>query len=51
MAHVDPLDRVDLREFEDYFAYLDDHAGYVPNAFLTMARLPGLFRGYLHTPA
>jgi hypothetical protein len=47
MAHVDPLDRADVSEFEDYFAYLDGHAGYVPNAFLTMARLPGLFRGYL----
>ena len=34
-------------EFEDYFAYLDGRAGYVPNAFLTMARLHGLFRDYL----
>ncbi len=47
MAHVDPRDRGDLPEFEDYFSYLDDHAGYVPNAFLTMARLPGLFQGYM----
>lgn len=47
MAHVDPRDRGDLPEFADYFAFLDGHAGYVPNAFLTMARLPGLFRGYL----
>jgi len=47
MAHVDPRSREDLTEFEPYFAFLDGHAGYVPNAFLTMARLPGLFRGYL----
>jgi alkylhydroperoxidase family enzyme len=46
MAHVDPRDRSELPEFEEYFAYLDGHAGYVPNAFLTMARLPELFRGY-----
>jgi alkylhydroperoxidase family enzyme len=47
MAHVDPRDRDELPEFADYFSFLDDHAGYVPNAFLTMARLPDLFRGYL----
>jgi alkylhydroperoxidase family enzyme len=47
MAHIEPRSRTDLPEFEEYFRYLDGHAGYVPNAFLTMARLPGLFRGYL----
>ena len=51
MAHVDPCDRGDLGEFEAYFRFLDDHAGYVPNAFLTMARIPGLFRGYLEFSA
>jgi len=51
VAHVDPCDRGDLGEFEAYFRFLDDHAGYVPNAFLTMARIPGLFRGYLEFSA
>jgi alkylhydroperoxidase family enzyme len=51
MAHVDPCDRGELSEFEDYFRFLDDHAGYVPNAFLTMARIPALFRGYLEFSA
>lgn len=47
MAHIDPRRRDELPEFEDYFAFLDGHAGYVPNAFLTMARLPAVFRGYM----
>ncbi len=47
MAHVDPRDRADLPQFEEYFTYLDAHAGYVPNAFLTMARIPELFQGYM----
>lgn len=51
MAHVDPCDRSELSEFEDYFHFLDDHAGYVPNAFLTLARIPELFRGYLEFSA
>ncbi|MEZ4333113.1 MAG: carboxymuconolactone decarboxylase family protein [Myxococcota bacterium] len=47
MAHVDPLPRQAATEFEEYFRLLDRTAGYVPNSFLTMARLPELFRGYL----
>lgn len=47
MAHVDPIPRAELPEFEEYFRYLDEHAGYVPNTFLTMARHPKLLRGYL----
>jgi uncharacterized peroxidase-related enzyme len=47
MANVSPLRREDVPEFEAYFQGLDRTAGYVPNAFLTMARIPELFRGYL----
>src|SRR5262245_12740013 len=47
MAHVKPVGREDLPEFEEYFEYLDEHAGYVPNSFLTMARIPSLLRGYM----
>ena len=47
MAHIEPRTREELPEFEEYFSFLDEHAGYVPNSFLTMARHPGLLRGYL----
>jgi len=47
MAHVHPVPREDLPEFEEYFEYLDEHAGYVPNSFLTMARIPSLLKGYM----
>jgi uncharacterized peroxidase-related enzyme len=47
MAHVQPVPREELPEFEEYFTYLDEHAGYVPNSFLTMARIPSLLRGYM----
>lgn len=47
MAHVPPLQREDAPEFEEYFRFLDRNAGYIPNSFLTMARLPDLLRGYL----
>jgi uncharacterized peroxidase-related enzyme len=47
MANIAPLPREDAPEFEDYFRSLDENAGYVPNSFLTMARVPGLLRGYL----
>ena len=47
MAHIAPLRREQAPEFEEYFRLLDERAGYIPNSFLTMARLPGLLRGYL----
>ena len=47
MANIAPLRREDAPEFEEYFRFLDEHAGYIPNSFLTMARLPDLLRGYL----
>ena len=47
MAHVEPLRPEDVPEFEEYFRLLGESAGYVPNSFLTMARLPALLRGYL----
>lgn len=47
MAHVAPVPREDLPEFEDYFQHLEQMAGYVPNSFLTMARLPNLLKGYM----
>jgi alkylhydroperoxidase family enzyme len=47
MANVTPVPRAQLPEFEDYFEFLDEHAGYVPNSFLTMAHHPDLLRGYM----
>jgi uncharacterized peroxidase-related enzyme len=46
MAHVQPAPREQLSEFEDYFERVEASAGYVPNSFMTMARVPSLFRGY-----
>jgi uncharacterized peroxidase-related enzyme len=47
MAHVQPVPREELPEFEEYFQHLDQFAGYVPNSFLTMAHIPSLLRGYM----
>jgi uncharacterized peroxidase-related enzyme len=47
MAHVQPVRREELPEFEEYFDHLEEAAGYVPNSFLTMARIPSLLRGYM----
>jgi uncharacterized peroxidase-related enzyme len=47
MAYICPATRESLPQFEDYFEFLDQTAGYVPNSFLTMARLPDLFKGYI----
>ena len=34
MANVTPVPRGQLPELEDYFEYIDEYAGYVPNSFL-----------------
>lgn len=47
MAHIEPAKRETLPQFEEYFGFLDGNAGFVPNSFLTMARLPHLFEGYI----
>lgn len=47
MAHVEPLRSEDVPECEEYFRLLGESAGYVPNSFLTMARIPALLRGYV----
>jgi uncharacterized peroxidase-related enzyme len=45
MANVQPLRRDDLPEYEELFATMEERAGFVPNAFLTMARRPALLDG------
>ncbi len=42
MAHLQPLHRKDLPQYESMFALMEERAGFVPNAFLTMARRPGM---------
>ena len=41
MANLNPLRREDLPQYEEMFATMEQRAGFVPNAFLTMARRPG----------
>lgn len=42
MANLNPLQRADLPQYEEMFATMEQRAGFVPNAFLTMARRPGM---------
>lgn len=42
MAHLRPMRREDLPQYEAMFSMMESHAGFVPNAFLTMARRPAL---------
>jgi uncharacterized peroxidase-related enzyme len=42
MAHLGPLRREDLPQYQEMFDLLEQRAGFVPNAFLTMARRPAI---------
>jgi uncharacterized peroxidase-related enzyme len=42
VAHLNPLRREDLPQYEEMFATMEQRAGFVPNAFPTMARRPGM---------
>jgi uncharacterized peroxidase-related enzyme len=42
VAHVPPLRREELPQYEALFGAMEQHMGFVPNGFLTMARRPGL---------
>ena len=46
MAHVDPLSRSELAEFEPLFQMVEGSMGFVPNSFLTMARWPELLSAF-----
>lgn len=45
--HLDPLSREELPEFAEVFDKRDVTHGYVPNAWLTMGRNPGLLQGFV----
>lgn len=46
MAHIDPLSRDSLPEFEGHFALVENMMGFVPNSMFTMARVPGLLDAF-----
>lgn len=46
MAHVQPLPREALSEFEDAFKLIEQGMGFLPNSLLTMGRRPELLRAF-----
>lgn len=46
MAHISPLPDDQLGEFNEMFGHMAKMAGFVPNSLKTMARRPGILRGY-----
>jgi uncharacterized peroxidase-related enzyme len=46
VAHVHPLDRAELPEFEDAFQIIESVMGFVPRSMFTMGRNPALLRGF-----
>lgn len=46
MAHIEPLAREDLAEFEPGFQIVEQMMGFVPNSMFTMARVPGLLPAF-----
>ena len=46
MAHVEPLPRSELAEFEPFFGIVEQVMGFVPNSMLTMGRNPELLRAF-----
>ncbi len=46
MAHVSPLAREQLVEFEPFFQLVERMMGFVPNSLLTLGRRPDLLRAF-----
>ncbi len=46
MAHVEPLPRSELAEFEPVFAMIEGVVGFVPNSLLTLGRSPEILRAF-----
>lgn len=46
MAHIAPLDRSDLPEFEPVFQIVESAMGFVPRSMFTMGRNPALLRAF-----
>ena len=46
MAHVEPLPREELSEFEPLFQRVEASMGFVPNSMFTMGHRPEILRGF-----
>ena len=46
MAHITPLDRSELPEFESGFEIVESVMGFVPRSMFTMGRNPDLLRAF-----
>ncbi len=46
MAHIDPIAREDLPQYEPVFAMVEASMGFVPSSMPTMARIPAIFEGF-----
>lgn len=46
MAHVQPLDRSDLPDFEEGFEIIEAVMGFVPRSMFTMGRNPAILKGF-----
>lgn len=46
MAHVAPIPREELADFESNFELVEQVMGFVPNSMFTMARVPGLLPAF-----
>lgn len=47
MAHLDPLSRSELPQFEPFFERYDRIRGFLPNSILTMGRRPGIAEAFM----
>ena len=47
MAHIAPLDRAQLPQFEESFQRYDSIRGFLPNSILTMARRPNIAAAFM----
>jgi uncharacterized peroxidase-related enzyme len=46
MAHVQPLNREDLSQYEEEFRVIESVMGFLPNSILTMARRPEIMQAW-----
>ncbi|MDA1088759.1 MAG: peroxidase-related enzyme [Proteobacteria bacterium] len=46
MARMDPLNKEDVPELEDFFAIFEQRMGFLPNSLLTMAHRPELVQAF-----
>ena len=47
MAHIDPLPREELPQYEELFERYDRIRGFLPNSILTMGRRPAIADAFM----